>query len=401
MEIPGLWSALAARRFITNSDSEKASRIEVVVIAPKDELVMRPRLYETEPGSKSASLTDLFAATGIRFIKGTVNTINSADREVGFVDHAGVQSSVSYDRLIMAAGSRLVRPNIAGLNEHAFSVDSIEDAVQLDQHLQGLAEVAPSPARNTVVVCGGGFTGIEAAAELPSRLRAILGDDADIRVVVVERADAIGPDLGPGPRPVITEALEGLGVETKLGAAVTGIDAGSVTTAAGERIETLTAIWIGGMAANPLTQQIPGEKDSLGRLTTGRDLRVAASPDVFATGDTASADTGDDGHHRALMSCQHAMILGRTAGNNAAADLLGSPLTPYTQETYGTCLDLGPAGAVVTSGWDRNVVLTGGEAKKVKQWVNGVLIYPPKADAKEALALADPAWVAPSLEIPA
>lgn len=314
---------------------------------------------------------------------------------------AGVQSTVSYDRLIMAAVSRLVRPSIAGLNEHAFSVDRIEEAVQLDQHLQGLAKLPPSAARNTVVVCGAGFTGIEVAAELPARLRAILGEDADVRVVVVERADAVGPDLGPGPRPIITEALQELGVETKLGAAVTEIDAGGVTTASGERIETLTAVWTGGMAANVLAQQIPGEKDRLGRLYADRNLRVASTPDVFATGDTASADTGDDHHHHALMSCQHANILGRTAGNNAAADLLDSPLTPYSQEVYGTCLDLGPAGAVVTSGWDRKVVLKGEEAKKVKQWINGVLIYPPKADAEEALARADPTWKIPELEVPA
>lgn len=95
------------------------------------------------------------------------------------------------------------------------------------------------------------------------------------------------------------------------------------------------------------------------------------------------------------------MILGRTAGNNAAADLLDSPLTPYSQEMYSTCLDLGPAGAVATVGWDRNVVLTGEQAKKVKQWINGVLIYPPKADANEALALADPRWKVPKLEVSA
>lgn len=338
----------------------------------------------------SAPLADLFAATGIQFVKGTVDAVNTADREVSLVDAAGARSSISYDRLVMAAGSRLVRPNIVGLVEHAFSVDCIEEAAQLDQHLQSLAKLPSSPARNTVVICGGGFTGIEVAAEIPARLRAVLGHDADIRVVVVERADAIGPELGPGPRPVITEALEKLGVETKLGEAVSGIDATGVTTASGERIEALTAIWTGGMAANALAQQIPGGKDKLGRFHTDRTLRVPATPDVFATGDTANVDTGDDGHHHALMSCQHAMILGRTAGNNAAADLMGSPLTPYTQEMYTTCLDLGPAGAVVTAGWDRNVVLAGEHAKKVKQWINGVLIYPPQADTKEALALADP-----------
>ena len=76
------------------------------------------------------------------------------------------------------------------------------------------------PARNTVVVAGGGFTGIETVAEMPERLRAILGDDAAIRVVVVEQAPHIGPDLGANPRPVIEEALAECGVEIITGAAV-------------------------------------------------------------------------------------------------------------------------------------------------------------------------------------
>lgn len=120
-------------------------------------------------------------------------------------------------------------------------------------------------------------------------------------------------------------------------------------------------------------------------------------PAVFATGDTAFAAANDKGHY-ALMSCQHARILGKTAGHNVAADLLGAPMMPYSQREYATCLDLGSAGAVVTHGWDRKVVLKGAKAKAVKQWINGVLIYPPKAIREEALAAAGPAAEGPKLD---
>ncbi|MBE3046861.1 FAD-dependent oxidoreductase, partial [Candidatus Bathyarchaeota archaeon] len=308
------------------------------------------------------------------------------------------RSRLEYDRLVVAAGSRLVHPIILGLKENAFSVDTIDEAVQLDNHLKNLAKLPPTPARNTVVVCGGGFTGIEVATELSARLRTILGRDPGIRVIVVERAETIGPDLGPGPRPAIIEAFQKLDVETRLGSAVIGINDNRVTLASGERIDTLTAIWTGGMAANALTDEIPeAEKDNLGRLRVDRNLRVPSATTVFAAGDAACAATDDDGHN-ALMSCQHAMILGRTAGNNAAEDLFGGPMTEYSQKTYVTCLDLGPAGAVVTKGWDREVVLTGEEAKKVKQWINTSLIYPPQ-DGAEALAAADPKWEVPELGV--
>ena len=392
----GMWSALAARRAIANT--EGAAPIEVAVLAPEDKLVIRPRLYENGPENMCVSLTDLFATTGVRFIQGTVDTINTAGREVGYVDAAGTQSKLTYDRLVMAAGSRLVRPNIPGLVEHAFSIDRIEEAIQLDEHLMSLAKLPPSAARNTAVVCGGGFTGIELAAELPARMRSILGEDADIRVVVVERAEDIGPELGAGPRPAIIDALQSLGVEMKLGSAVASLDSSGLTTSSGERIETMTAAWTAGVAATALTKQIPSEKDRFGRLHVDENLRVKAQRDVFAAGDTAYASTDNKGNH-ALMSCQHAIVLGRTAGHNVAADLLGIPFVPYSQVQYGTCLDLGPAGAVVTDGWEREQKIVGADAKLVKKFVNGMLIYPPKADVVAALAAADPEWKVPKLDL--
>jgi NADH dehydrogenase len=86
------------------------------------------------------------------------------------------------------------------------------------------------------VVAGGGFTGIETATEMPARLRAILGGKADVKVIIVERAPDIGPELGAGPRPLIIEALKELGINWKTNASVTSIDADGLTTSTGERI---------------------------------------------------------------------------------------------------------------------------------------------------------------------
>lgn len=393
----GMWSAIAARRLISLQATGGAPpNIEVAVIAPQPKLALRPRLYEADPASMTAPLGDLFRATGVRFIRGTVDTIRTAEHEVGVIDPFGVRSTLSYDRLILAAGSRLVRPNIPGLAEHGFSVDQVDEAAELEGHLRRLASLPPSPARNTVVVCGAGFTGIEVATELPSRLRSIMGPDADMRVVVVGSEKDVGPDLGPSPRPVITQELLSQGVDLRLGARVTALDAGGVTTATGERIESLTAIWTAGMAATKLTEQIAGEKDRLGRLHVDRNLRTKSAEHVFAAGDTAYAVTDDDGNH-AMMSCQHALMLGRAAGHNAAADLLGLPLRPYSQVQYVTCLGLGPSAAVVTNGWDRKVMLTGAQGHAVKHTINTQLIYPPNADEAEAFAAADPAFEIPAI----
>jgi NADH dehydrogenase len=387
----GMWSALSAARLLSLKGHDDGS-IEVALVAPDPVLHVRPRLYENDPIAFQVPLLDIFDAVGVQYIQGSVERIRAVDHEVDVVDAGGDTFILGYDRLVLASGSKLFRPDIPGLHEHAFSVDQTADAARLAVHIDGLKDRPYSEARNTVVVAGGGFTGLETAAEMPARLCATLGGDANINVVIVERAGEIGPDLGPGPRPVILEALNDLGVAWRLGASVTSVDADGITTSSGERIAAKTVIWTAGVRASSLTEQLQAKRDPLGRLHVDRNLRVIGSEDIFAAGDVAYAPTDDLGNH-ATMSCQHAMNLGRSAGNNAAADLLGVTSNPYSQPKYVTCLDLGPWGAVYTEGWDREVKLVGAEAKRLKHQINSEWIYPPRADKAEILEAADPARI--------
>ena len=328
-----------------------------------------------------APLQEIFKAVGVKFIQGVVERIDVASQEVELVG-VGADTSrrkLGYDRLVLATGSRLFRPAIPGLDQHAFNVDQVADAAQLETHVASLASRPDSAARNTVVVAGGGFTGIETAAEMPARLREVFGEAAAVNVIVVERNSEIGPDLGAGPRPVITQALTELGVKWKLGSGVAAVDANGVTLESGERIDAHTVIWTAGARASTLTAQIPAERDDFGRLHVDRNLKVKGVDAVYATGDVAYAATDDEGNY-AMMSCQHAQNMGRSAGHNVAADLVGEAPMPYSQQKYVTCLDLGPWGAVYTEGWDRQVSLVGAEAKALKTRINTEWIYPPSAD---------------------
>ncbi|UKZ52816.1 hypothetical protein TrVGV298_006603 [Trichoderma virens] len=373
----GLWTAIGAKRVIDlNRNLLSDQDIEVLVIAPEPKLVIRPRLYESNAANMSAPLGELFAATGVRFTQGIVHAIQTEKKKIEMINMAGVSSILSYDKLVLAAGSRLVRPEVPGLRDHAFSIDTIQEASTLEAHLRHLAALPPTQARNTVVICGGGFTGVELATELPRRLRAILGLDTKVRVIIVERSDVIGPSLGENVRPIITKALEDVEVEVKLGTTIKSVDARGIVTTEGERIETLSVVWTAGMEATPLTKQIPGEKDSMGRLIVDRNLRVPSSTDIFATGDAASALTDNEGNYT-IMSCQHAIPLGRISGYNVAADLLKLELRPYEQPNYETCLDLGAWGSVITWGWQRRVMKSGATVKEAKEFVNRILIYPP------------------------
>ena len=81
------------------------------------------------------------------------------------------------------------------------------------------------------------------------------------------------------------------------------------------------------------------------------------------------------------MSRQHGRPMGRFAGYNVISDLLGEPMLSLRIPWYVTVLDLGPAGAVYTEGWDRQVIASGAEAKATKRTINGRRIYPPSTGA--------------------
>ena len=121
-------------------------------------------------------------------------------------------------------------------------------------------------------------------------------------------------------------------------------------------------------------------------------LRVVDVPGVFAAGDVAAAWMDDE--HLSVMSCQHGRPMGRFAGYNVIGDLLGEPMLPLRIPWYATVLDLGPAGAVYTEGWDRQVIASGAEAKATKRTINCRRIYPPLNGSRDAILAA----AAPTLQ---
>ncbi|GAA4951148.1 NADH dehydrogenase [Nonomuraea thailandensis] len=353
----GVWAAAAAARVRGGAD------LDVTLISPDDDLVLRPRMYEAEPDRATVPLAGLLKPIGVRHRRAWAEHIDVAARRV----HAG-GDVIGYDRLVLATGSRLVRPDLPGAGL-LFDVDTLAGARRLAGHLRGREGF-------TAVVVGAGFTGLEVATELAGRGR----------VVLVDQADVVGPDLGPAPRPYIEDALDRLGVELRLGTGLRAVEPGGAVLSGGTRVAADAVVWTAGVRADALTEQIPGRRDRLGRLAVDRWMRVEEpSGAVFAAGDVAAARFDDD--HAVMQACQHATPMGKTAGHNAAADLLGLPPLDFAPAPYVTCLDLGAAGGLYTKGWDREVALAGERGKEVKQWIMR-RIQPPVDDADQLLALA-------------
>lgn len=386
----GLWSALGAARKLDEL-GHGPDAAEVTLVNRDGYHGIRVRNYEADLSGVRVPLDEVLGPVGVRRVEGTVTGIDLVGQAV-MVAAADGRKTCRYDRLILATGSQVVRPDIPGLAEHGFDVDTYDSAARLDRHLQALVGRPAFAGRWTVVVVGAGLTGVEAATEMAGKLRALsapVNTTRPFQVILADHAPRVGSDMGDSARPVIEEALAALGVETRLGARIVAIGPSSVRLESGEEIPAATVVWCAGMLANPLTRLFPVEHDRSGRMPVDAFMRVAGVPNAFAAGDVARAMVDD--HHASVMSCQHGRPMGRFAGHNAVCDLFGLPMLPLRIDWYVTVLDLGAWGAVYTEGWDRHVIAKGEAAKKTKQIINCQRIYPPlTGNRQEILAAAAP-----------
>jgi NADH:ubiquinone reductase (H+-translocating) len=380
----GVWAAAGVVRTCHEAGLPD-TEIRVTLVAPGDDMVIRPRLYESDPQQMRVPLDRVLGPIGVRRVAATVTGIETGSRAVIAIGRDGAQLALPYDRLVLAAGSRVVRPTLDGA-EHLFDVDTMPAAAALHAHILRLPTAPQEDGRFNAVVIGAGFTGLEVATEMVERLRAV-ADGRPVRVVLVEREAVVGPELGEGPRPLILEALAETGVETRLGVRVDSLDADGVSLSDGTHVAARTVVWTAGMRASSLTEQIPGERDAIGRLRVDEFLEVVGVPGVYAAGDTAAAEA--EPGHIVMQSCQHAVPQGKFVGVNVASDLLGRPRVPFAPDPYVTCLDLGSYGAILTTGWDREVQQTRHEAKSLKRSINAEWIYPPVDDAATIVLHAD------------
>jgi NADH:ubiquinone reductase (H+-translocating) len=386
----GLWAAIGAAR-TREEFGAHAAGVEILVVDRNAYHNIRVRNYEVDLSEAAIPLAELLDPIGVHHMVGEVQAIDPAKQQV-IVATRGGRQTLDYDRLVLTLGSELVRPAIPGLAANSFDVDTYAAALRLDAHLAELGKQAASDGRSTVVIVGAGFTGIEVASEMPGKLDRA-GVTGDRRVILIDPNPVVGATIGEPARPVITEALSALGVEMRLDVKVDEVDANGITLSSGEFIPTRTVVWCAGMRASPLAATLPVERDGLGRLHVDSYMRATGLTNVFAAGDVASGVV--DGVHCTVMSCQFARPMGRFAGHNVMADLLGEPMLPLDIDWYVTVLDLGAWGALHTVGWDRKLHTTGAAAKATKQTINHKRIYPPRTGRADLLAAAAPIIQAP------
>lgn len=381
----GMWAALTAAR----ETLLQSAAVRVTLVSRDEYLTVRPRLYEVFTEAMRAPLGPVVGPLGIELLQGEATTVDSAARRIGVRLADGATQWLDFDRLVLAAGSEQRPLDVPGATEFTQNLDTFAAARAFDQHLAKLLKQPPSPGQLTFVVVGAGFTGIELASEMRRHIET--HSDAETarkaRVILIERNPTVGTALGEAPTPFIKTALGQAGVEARPNTGIANISADAVILLDGARIECATVCITTGLRASPLGAQLNAPRDPQGRLVVDENLQVSGCPGIYAAGDLALARTDPD--HFALMSCQHAVPMGKFAGYNVAHDLMGSALRPYSQPNYVTCIDLGVYGALFTLGWERTPEMSGADAKALKKTVNTVWIYPPTGSREVILAAAD------------
>ncbi|HET9557277.1 MAG TPA: NAD(P)/FAD-dependent oxidoreductase, partial [Actinomycetota bacterium] len=261
-----------------------------------------------------------------------------------------------YDYLILAVGAVTATFGIPGVEEHSFPLKSMPDALRLRAHLLRQFELAENdPAMVdkgalTVVVVGGGPTGVEMAGAIHELFKHVLVHDfpdLDItrsRVVLLEATDHLLTPFHPSSRRHALEILAKRGVEVRLGQAMANATPDEVVLKDGTVIPTRTLIWGAGVRANPLADVLGLEQARGGRIVVGDDLSVPGRPEVFAVGDLAGAGDGEGG--LLPQVAQPAIQEARHAAQNIERTLNGEDRTGFAYKDKGIMATIGRNAAV-------------------------------------------------------
>lgn len=317
-----------------------------------------------EPRHVVTPLRDILKRTYLRL--GAISSHDPAARTVTLTGHDGAAEQLRYDQLLLATGSVSRSLPIEGLSDHAIGFKSLADAIWLRNHVIETLEAANAsedPARRqellTYVFVGGGYSGLEALAELQDFAadaiaaypRARL---SGLRFMLVEAADRVLPEIPADLGDYALRELRGRGIDIRLGTSLKSVAADSVELATGERIPTRTVVWTAGVMAHPSMRAMGLELDERGRVAVDDHLRVAGLDGVYAAGDCAAVPNPDGG--LCPPTAQHAIRQARVAAHNIAAGLGVGHERSFAYRSRGSFVNLGRYKAVASA---RGLTLSG------------------------------------------
>lgn len=328
--------------------------VEVQLVDANPHFVERVRLHELAAGSGTAErpLSRILAGTGIRARTGRVESL---DLPRGEVVLAG-GDRIGYDDLVYALGSRTRVDHVPGVAGHAYTLDG----PGIGRGARGLAEALRTA--RTVVVCGGGLTGIEAASEIAESYPGV--------DVTLATRGTLGPVLTDRGRAHVRTVLGRLGVRVLEGATVAEVTPSTVELADGTTLPSDATVWCGSFAASPIAAAAGLAVDDGGRVLVDETLRSTTHPEVYAAGDGAAVRM-PWGTPR--MSCQAGLPMGLHVAESLARTVSGRAARTYQYRFMDLCVSLGRRDGLIellhSDDSPARVLLTGRSAARFKEYV--------------------------------
>ncbi|BDH63481.1 NADH dehydrogenase-like protein YjlD [Lysinibacillus sp. PLM2] len=363
----GLLTAQTLRKYLSKDEA----KITVVNKYPTHQLITElHRLAGGTIAEKAISfpLEKLFKGKDINVLVQEVKSFSVANKEVYFANG----SVIEYDTLVVALGSQTGYFGIPGLEENSMVLKSVEDANKIYSHIERHIEKfakSKDQADGTIVIGGGGLTGVELVGEIVDNLPKIAEkhgvDTADIQIKLVEAGPKILPVLPDDLIERATKSLSARGVEFLTGLPVTGVEGNVISLKDGSTITANTFVWTGGVAALPFIQESGLECDR-GKAIVNNYLQSVSHPDVYVVGDASVILPEGGGRPLYPPTAQMAWQMGEFCGYNIFASIRGQKLKEFAPINSGTLASLGRKDGVATVG-KNNIPLKGLPASLMKE----------------------------------
>jgi NADH dehydrogenase len=345
----GLLAAINIRKYLNKDQAQ----VTVVNQYPTHQIITE--LHRLAAGSVSEQavampLAKLFKGKDIDLKIAKVESFSVDQKEVKLSDG----STLSYDALVVALGSKTAYFGIPGLEENSMVLKSADDANKIYQHIEErIAEYAKTKnaADATILIGGGGLTGVELVGEIADIMPKLAGkygvDPKEVKLLLVEAGPKILPVLPDHLIERATVSLEARGVQFLTGLPVTNVEGNVIDLKDGQKITANTFVWTGGVQGNPLVGQSGLDVDR-GRATVNEFLQSTSHKEVFVVGDSAVV-FGPEGRPFP-PTAQIAWQMGEQTGYNLYAFLENKSFKEFTQVNSGTLASLGRKDAVATIG---------------------------------------------------
>lgn len=336
--------------------------VEVLLVDRLNYHTFTPLLYQVatsalDPGEVAYPIRSIFrGAPNIQVAMGEVVHIDPAGRQVE-IRLDDITRRESYDYLILAAGSVAEYFGRPEFRQHTFELQTLSDAVSLRNHILRLFEQAactPDPderqALTTLVVVGGGPTGLETAGALHELYNHVLQKEftasprLHARVYLVEMQSYL---LKPYPlalRQAALDQLRSLGVQVLLANPVAEVTAAHVHLQDGTLIPTRTVVWAAGVSASPLTRLLDAPRAPNGRIHVLPTLQVVGQERLYAVGDLAYLEDPNGQPYPMLIPVANQQ--GRLAALNILRQLRGQEGLPFRYHDRGIMATIGRSRAV-------------------------------------------------------